>query len=126
LVIGVENRVEEIAQNPEGFKPAKAKIFYKLFPLHELLSFYYNSGMESKKIWDIYNELIKVFKNEFNILIYVPKEEFLKKGLEEELVDLIIKNREGKIKVQPGYDGVYGKIILEKRHVEKETQKTLL
>jgi len=29
------------------------------------------------------------------------------------LVDLILKNRQGKIKVKPGYDGVYGEAVLE-------------
>ena len=35
LVIGVENRVEELADNPKGFKPKNAKPFFKILPLHE-------------------------------------------------------------------------------------------
>ena len=35
------------------------------------------------------------------------------KDFDKNLVNLIIKNREGKIKVKPGYDGEYGKAVLE-------------
>ena len=34
------------------------------------------------------------------------------KGVDEKLIDLIIKNREGKIKVKPGFDGEYGVALL--------------
>jgi PHP family Zn ribbon phosphoesterase len=30
----------------------------------------------------------------------------------EKLVELILLNREGKIKVKPGYDGEYGKVLM--------------
>ena len=43
----------------------------------------------------------------------------LKKGFDAKLVELILRNREGKIKVKPGYDGVYGEAIVE------ESQKKL-
>ncbi|MBA7707889.1 hypothetical protein ES703_116773 [subsurface metagenome] len=108
LIIGVENRVEQLASNPEGFKIKNAKPFYKLLPLHEIIALAFGSNMQSKKIWDVYNLLIKDFENEFNILLNVSKEELIKANVDDKLVDLIIKNREEKIKVKPGYDGVYG------------------
>ncbi len=40
----------------------------------------------------------------------------LKKVLKNDLlVELILKNRVGKINVKPGFDGVYGKAILPKK-----------
>ena len=59
---------------------------------------------------------------EFEILLFVSKEDLLSKELESGLVDLIIKNREGKIKVKPGYDGEYGEAILEDVSVEKQSK----
>ncbi len=120
LTRGVENRIEFLAENSENFKPENAKIFYKLLPLNEIIVLAYGGNLQSKKNWEIYNFLIKEFKNEFNILLKVTREELIKANINEKLIDLILKNRKGKINVQPGYDGVYGKAVLE------EKQKTLI
>ena len=112
LVIGVDNRVEEIAEYPKGYEPKNAKIFHKLLPLHEVIALHINSTPENKKTWAIYNSLIEYFGNEFNILLNVSKEQFLGKNVDGKLVELILMNREGKIKVKPGFDGEYGKAML--------------
>jgi uncharacterized protein (TIGR00375 family) len=113
LTIGVEYRVEELAENPAGFKPGNAKPFYKLLPLHELIALINGGNMQSKKVWGVYNKLIEDFGNEFNILLDVSREEMISKKIDEKLIELILKNRDGKIKVKPGFDGEYGKIIIE-------------
>ncbi len=115
LTRGVENRVEFLAGNPENFKPKSAKFFYKLLPLHELIVLVYGGSLQSKKNWEIYDSLIKEFGNEFNVLLNVSKEKLLRINLNDKLVEMILKNREGKIKVKPGYDGVYGEALLEEK-----------
>ncbi len=129
LTIGVEARVVELAEKtrPEGFYPEQAKKFYSLLPLHELISFWKKSGVNSKGVWDVFNLLIKNFENEFNVLLDVPEQE-LAKILEASLADLIVKNREGKIKIKPGYDGVYGEVELEdiEEKNDKSGQMTLI
>jgi uncharacterized protein (TIGR00375 family) len=118
LVIGVDNRVEEIASFPSGHKPKTAKKFYKLLPLHEVIALAIDGRLESPKTWAVYNNLIESFGNELNILLNVSKESFLGKSFDTKLVELILKNREAKIKVIPGYDGEYGKAFLgEKQSV---------
>jgi PHP family Zn ribbon phosphoesterase len=84
-------------------------------------------GENSKKVWGVYNELIDKFKNEFDILLNVSKTQMVNLGVDMKLVDLIIKNRNGQIKVKPGYDGVYGKAIFDEDTLkrEKEAQKKL-
>jgi len=77
----------------------------------------------SKSVWSEYNKLIERFDNEFNVLLNVPREE-LEKVIRKQLVDMIMKNREGKIKIIPGFDGVYGKPVFDdlefKRYEEKQ------
>ncbi len=119
LVIGVENRVEELATNPEGYKPGNAKPFYKILPLHELIALAKASTLASKKTWQVYNQLMERFGNEFNVLLHADKIELAKLLGDETLVELIMENRIGNIKVKPGYDGEYGVPMM------KEAQKTL-
>ena len=108
LTIGVEYRVEEMADRKEGFVLKGGKKFWKLLPLSELISAVYDVGVGSKTVEGVYNKLIKKFENEFDILLNVEKNKLV--DANEKLADVIIKNREGKIKVEPGYDGVYGKL----------------
>ena len=71
--------------------------------------------MNSKAVWKIYNELIKEFGNEFNILLNLSKEELSKVLKNQGLIDLILKNRQGNIPVQPGFDGQYGIPLIGER-----------
>ncbi len=112
LTVGVEFRVEQLADRPEGYKPGDAKPYHKLLPLSELISTSVGiKQLYSKKIWEIYNKLIEEFGSEYNILLKTPKDK-LEKIVSSKLAELIIQNRDGKIKVSPGYDGVYGSAIL--------------
>jgi len=111
LTIGVDYRVEEISKYPKGFRPETAKSFYKLLPLHEIISLAVGVSMQSKKVWGIYDPFIKEFGNEFNILLKLPKEKLLV-HIDEKIVSLILKNREGKIQIKAGFDGEYGVALL--------------
>ncbi len=112
LTIGVENRVEALASYPLKYTAKNAKPFYKVLPLHEVIALLLGTSVESKGVWKIYYDLIKEFENELNILLNVSKEEFAGKNIENKLIELILKNREGKIKINPGYDGEYGKAVM--------------
>ncbi|MFW5847218.1 MAG: endonuclease Q family protein [Nanoarchaeota archaeon] len=128
LTIGVDYRVQELSENSEGFSSDKVEL--KLLPLHEIISLYLGKGINTKGVWNIYNELIKNFKNEFEILLNVSSDD-LKKVINNDLVDLILKNRQGKIRVKPGYDGEYGEVLLDNKDIigekidEEEKQSTL-
>jgi uncharacterized protein (TIGR00375 family) len=116
LRIGVENRVKELSDELN----IETKIEFKILPLHEIISLHKGVGLNSKTVWNIYNSLIEQFENELNILLNVSKEDFVKMEVDEKLINLILRNREGKIKVKPGYDGVYGQALMG------EKQSTLI
>ena len=124
LTIGVEHRVEELADREEGFIPESAIPFKKMIPLSEVIATAYSTQPFSKKVWAESMKIINEFGTELKVLLEVP-EENLKIVANEKIVDLIMKNRNGKLKVQPGYDGVYGKIILDESEYIKQPQKRL-
>ena len=113
LTIGVLHRIEELADREDGFKPKNSLNFKTLIPLSEVISKFLNSGISTKKVWEIYNKLIEEFDNEFNILLNVSESD-LRKSVDEKLVDVILRNRNGELRIIPGFDGEYGVLVLDK------------
>ena len=122
LTIGVENRVEELADRPLGFTPANAIPFKKILPLHELVAAYRKSALSSKKVMEEADGIITSVGSELGVLLDAP-EALLKKKADEGLVAVIMRNREGALKVKPGFDGEYG--VLQLDEATKPGQKTL-
>jgi uncharacterized protein (TIGR00375 family) len=111
LTIGVDYRVKELT---DAEKIPKGKTVYEILPLHEVISLVLGVSMNSKKVWGEYTKLIEAFKNEMNVLLNISFND-LKKVTSEKIAQMIIKNRQGQIKVKPGYDGVYGEAILDEQ-----------
>ncbi|MFH1385855.1 MAG: DNA helicase UvrD, partial [Patescibacteria group bacterium] len=109
VTVGVMSRVELLASRPAGGKPSRTVPFINLIPLEEIIADAFNMGVGTKKVEAEYRELINKFGQEFKILMDLPKEELLKAG-KLEVVEAILRVREGKVKISPGYDGEYGKI----------------
>jgi PHP family Zn ribbon phosphoesterase len=113
LTKGVEQRVEELADRPEGFKPKNVPGFMRLLPLSEIIATVLNASSPSTQaVWKIYNALIAKFGNEYTVLINTPTEA-LSKVVEAQVADAIVKVRTGSVTIVPGYDGVYGKLVLD-------------
>jgi uncharacterized protein (TIGR00375 family) len=113
LTKGVEQRVEELADRPVDFKPANVPGFMRLLPLSEIIATVLNAGSPSTQaVWKIYNALVAKFDDEFTVLIDASKEA-LSEVVDAQVADAIVKVRTGSVTVVPGYDGVYGKLVLE-------------
>jgi uncharacterized protein (TIGR00375 family) len=112
LTEGVEQRVEELADRPADYKSASSPGFMRLLPLSEIIAAVLNVDSPSTQaVWKIYNSLISKFGDEYSVLIDASKEA-LSEVAEKPVADAISKVREGTITVVPGYDGVYGKLVL--------------
>ena len=108
LTVGVLQRVEELADRPDGFRPEHAIPYRDLIPLYELIS--YATGVNrlySKPVIEEQNRLIKTFGNELNVLLYASETE-LTRATNPKVKEAIIGFRENRIRLVPGYDGVYG------------------
>jgi PHP family Zn ribbon phosphoesterase len=108
----VEQRVEELADRSADFKPENAVGFMRLLPLPEIIATVLGVDSPSaEKVWSNYNLLIEKFGNEYSVLIDRSKSE-LNSVAGEQIAEAIVRVREGKAKVVPGYDGVYGRLVI--------------
>lgn len=108
LVIGVLNRVQKLADQEEGFVPENAIPFKNIVPLKEIIGEAFGVGVVSKKVKTEYEKIIEHF-SEFDVLLETPIEE-LKKIADSQVVEGIYRSRVGKVNIQPGFDGVFGKV----------------
>jgi uncharacterized protein (TIGR00375 family) len=122
LTIGVLNRVEQLADRPEGFVPENAIPFKSLIPLEEIIADALGQSVGTVEVEKEYKNLIEKFGNEFNVLINTHRSELEAVTLPE-IAEGIIRAREGKVFIEPGYDGVYGKIRIFQKGELKNVSK---
>jgi uncharacterized protein (TIGR00375 family) len=110
LTRGVDQRIEELADRPADYTPENAIGYKRLLPLHEIIKTVLDVSYQgAKKVWSIYNPLVKKFGDEYTVLMDAPKEE-MSKIVDSRIAEAIVRVREEKAKVIPGYDGVYGQL----------------
>jgi len=112
LTKGVEQRVEELADRPATFKREGAPGFMRLLPLSEIIATVLGSGSPSTQaVWKNYNLLIEKFGDEYTVLIDAPLNA-MSQVVDASIAQAVVKVRDGTAKVTPGYDGVYGQLVL--------------
>lgn len=124
LTIGVLQRVEQLADRPEGYTPERAIPFKTLLPLYEIISHVMGVGqLYSPRVIAEQDKLIRRFGSEFNVLLNASHEELIK-VTHSKIASAILVVREGRLKYVCGYDGVYGKPIFDQA-VQQELSSQL-
>ncbi len=128
LTIGVMNRVMQLADRPAGGKPTKTIPYKSLIPLEEIIADVLDVGTGTKQVLLHYKQLIKRIGSEFKVLLDAAREDIMSSS-SPEIAEGIMRVRQGKVSVTPGYDGEFGKISIFGNGDKKENvegQKTLL
>ena len=126
LTIGVDYRVDELADRPVGFKPDNRPDFKKLVELDKIIAQALGiKSRASKKVLAEYDNITQKAGTELDILLNVPLEK-LQKITSDAIAEGIKRVREGDLIVKPGFDGQYGEVkIFKEGEVGKGKQRKL-
>ena len=111
LVIGVLNRVDDLANRPLGFSPNNAVPFRRLVELDKIIAESLGlKNRQAKKVVAVYDKLIKTLGPELSILMDVDIISI--RELNPLLALGVERVREGKVRIMPGFDGQYGQVTV--------------
>jgi len=118
LTIGVMNRVEELSDRSEPKEPEAGADYLSLIPLAEIIGEIMETSSQTKAVEKEYFRLVSKLGAELEILMDTPLKEIEK---EFPLLALAIERmRNGKVIVQPGFDGEYGIIkVFEEEELKR-------
>ncbi|MBI4599064.1 DNA helicase UvrD [Candidatus Uhrbacteria bacterium] len=128
LTLGVEHRVETLADRPSE-AVARQKIPYRsIVPLEEIIAEAFGVGVGSKRVRQEYLRLTGRVANEFDLLLETPLETITAEASDPAVAEAISRVRAGRLHIAPGYDGIYGTVQIfgEGDLPAKPAQQTLL
>ncbi len=109
VTVGVMHRVEALADRPEGYQPPNAIPFRSLVPLEEIIAEVLGVGVGTQTVEREYLNLLTRCGTEFDVLLKAS-DEALRKAAPAKIVEGILRVRTGQVRIEPGYDGEYGKV----------------
>ena len=111
LTIGVMNRVAELADRPEGYRPAGAAASANLVSLPEIIGEIRGTGRQSKKVTMEVDRLVAALGPELHILREAGTAD-IGRTAGSMVAEAITRLRRGEVIKEAGYDGEYGVIRL--------------
>lgn len=124
LTLGVLHRVYELADREKG--KIGGRVDYKrLIQLKTIISDSLGVGSKTRAVQDIYSKLTTYFGNEFRILLDMPERDLLA-STEEKIARSIVEVRKGNVEIRPGYDGVYGQVLIPDEKPDKIVKQQAL
>jgi len=111
LTIGVMNRVAELADRPEGYRPPGAAASANLVSLPEIIGEVRGTGRQSKKVTMEVDRLVAALGPELHILREADTAD-IGRTAGSMAAEAITRLRRGEVIKEAGYDGEYGVIRL--------------
>ncbi len=108
VTVGVQHRVEALAQRTEEFTPPAAIPFRTVLPLQMILADALGKETQSKTVEQEYGRLTAQLGTEFDILLTRTEGE-LQLAAHPLIAEAILAVREKNYSLEPGYDGLWGK-----------------
>ena len=105
---GVLSRIRELSTYEQPIHPENRPHYQYILPLSELLSMVHDKGITTKYVQTRYDNLIKKFGTEINILLDTDIEQIRK--TDPSLAKVIKSYRDNTIQITAGRGGQYGKI----------------
>jgi uncharacterized protein (TIGR00375 family) len=124
VTVGVMNRVSQLADRQEGYVPENSIPYKRMIPLLEIIADVLGMGDASKAVEAEYKAIVPRAGTEFEVLTEISEDGLLK-ALPRKIAAAIIKVRNGKVNILPGFDGEYGKIAIPKDESDEKTEKQL-
>jgi len=109
LTVGVMHRVEELADRPADYQPQNRPPYKMLVPLMEILAEALGVGVASQTVETEYNRLVSELNSEFKVLLETEIGAIARIS-GEKVAEGVKRVREGKLVIDPGYDGVFGTV----------------
>jgi uncharacterized protein (TIGR00375 family) len=110
LTVGVLHRVDELARRTVAEQPGRFPPFESMVPLVEMIASIVGFGTASKRVQAVYHGLLERLGSEFHILREAP-EDVIARASSQAVATAIANMRRGIVRISPGYDGVFGKIM---------------
>lgn len=108
LLVGVLNRINNLGDRKLGNKPKNSIPYKNTVPLEEIIAETFDVGTGSKKVLAMYEQMVSA-QTEFDILLELPEKEIISIS-DKNIATSIMRVRNGQVNIEPGYDGIFGKI----------------
>ncbi len=113
LTLGVHHRVEQLSDRDSDSVSSRKVPFKSIVPLAEIIA--ESFGLKSstgKKVVSEYMSLTSSVANEFTLLLDTDLKDIASAVSEQAIVEGIRRMREGELTIEPGYDGLYGRVSI--------------